>query len=131
VSYPFGRTWQARANYRRGLEYVADLPVPVYATGATAAVEGLITRRIDVAVLAGYSSGQSILNLNNLAYDTYTGTLRMRYAWSRNFAVFADYLYYYYDFGRTTGLASEIPSSVERNGVRVGLSLWMPTLRLR
>jgi len=40
-----------------------------------------------------------------------------------------DYLYYYYDFRGTLLLHAGVPSALERNGVRAGLTLWMPVIR--
>ena len=129
VDYQFGRTWQARANLRRGMEYLADLPVPVFADGVGAAVDGLISRRVDVSASAGYSNGESALSRDSLRFDTYTGNLRVRYALSRTFAMYGEYLYYYYDFRGSAQLLAGIPPGLERNGVRAGLTLWVPALR--
>ena len=127
--YQFQRTWQARANYRRGLEYVVDIPEPVFANSLGVGVDGLVTRRIDINLSAGYSSGASILNSSALAYDTYTGSIRVRYALSRLVATYAEYLYYFYDFAAGTPLLVGVPPGLERNGVRVGFTVWTPALR--
>jgi hypothetical protein len=127
-SYPFSQTWTASATVRRGLEYATDLPTPVVTNGAIASVTGLLTRRVDVSILAAYASGESILNRNTLFFDTYTGDVRVRFAVSRTLALFAEYLYYYYDF-QNGALLLPIPPGLERNGVRAGLTLWMPALR--
>jgi len=128
-SYPFNQTWVATAGVRRGLEYVADLPTPVVSNGATASVIGLLTRRVDVVFSAAYATGESALNRNALFFDTYTADVRLRYAVSRMFALFGEYLYYYYDFQNGALLLAGMPPGLERNGVRAGLTLWMPALR--
>jgi hypothetical protein len=127
--YQFNRTWTGRANWRRGLEYIVDLPTPVTADGIGIGVDGLLSRRLDVLVNAGFSSGESLLNRNGLQFDTYTGNLRMRYALTRTWATYVEYLYYYYDFRQPTLLMPGIPAGLERNGVRAGLTLWVPALR--
>jgi hypothetical protein len=129
LGYQFGRTWQARADFRRGIEYIVDLPEPVFADGAGVSVAGMLNRRVDLVLLAGYSNGESLINRNGLVYDTYTGNVRVRYAMTRELATFVEYLYYYYDFRGTIELADGIPQGVERNGIRAGLTLWMPALR--
>jgi hypothetical protein len=128
-AYEFGQSWQARVNYKRGLEYIVDLPEPVFADGASVGVDGLVSRRVDLVMSAGYSSGESLLNRENLLYDTYTGQLRVRYAFGRPFAVFAEYLYYYYSFRGNTQLREGLPPGLERSGVRAGLTLWVPAMR--
>ena len=111
------------------MEYLADLPVPVFADGFGAGVDGLISRRVDVSASAGYSNGESALGRDSLQFDTYTGNLRVRYALSRTFAMYGEYLYYYYDFRGSAQLLVGIPPGLERNGVRAGLTLWVPALR--
>lgn len=128
-NYPLNQTWTATANIRRGLEYASDLPTPVVANGVSASVTGLLTRRVDLSFLAAYASGESILNRDSLFFDTYTGDMRVRVAVSRTLAVFGEYLYYYYDFQNAGLLLGHIPPGLERNGVRAGLTLWMPALR--
>jgi hypothetical protein len=128
LSYPFNQTWMVTAKIERGLEYATDLPTPVVSNGATASLTGLLTRRVDVTVSGGYATGESILNRDALFFDTYTGDLRVRYAVSRTVAFFAEYVYYYYVFQNGTLLLG-IPPGLERNGVRAGLTLWMPALR--
>lgn len=127
--YDFGRSWRARAVYRRGLEYVAELTEPVYVGGATATVDGLITRRLDFHAAAGYSSGETALRTGP-AFDTYSGNVRSRFALTPGVAVFLQYFYYVYDFGSGTSLlAPGLSPQLERHGVRAGLTLWLPVFR--
>ena len=103
--------------------------MPVFADGTTVSLAGMLSRRVDILVSAGYSSGESLVNRDGLLFDTYTGNLRLRYAMTRSLATTVEYLYYYYEFLGTMRLAEGIPQGVERNGVRAGLTLWMPALR--
>ncbi len=128
VAWQLGETWQARGAFRRGLEYVAELSEPVFADGFTAELGGLLNPRLDLLASARYSSGASALNRDTLAFDTYGAALRVRYALTRTLAVYGEYLYYFYDFRGTT-LAMSIPPGLERNGVRAGLTVWVPALR--
>jgi hypothetical protein len=127
--YDFVQTWQARAHFRRGLEYVVDLPHPVVADGVGFSVAGLLARRMDVLASAAYSSGESLVNRNSLRFDTYTGNLRLRYALTKTVATFVDYLYYYYDFRGNLQLLVGMPTGLERNGIRAGVTLWVPAFR--
>jgi hypothetical protein len=127
--YQFQRTWQARVNFRRGIEYVVDIPEPVYADSLGIGVEGLLSRRVDLAIGGGYSTGDSIFNGSPLAYDTYTGSIRARYALSRLSAIYTEYLYYLYDFSDGTRFIVGVPPGLKRHAIRVGLSLWMPAMR--
>jgi len=127
--YQFGRSWQMRTDVRRGVEYLADLPEPVFANGLGIGVDGLLSQRVDFAASVGYSSGASILTQNSLEYDTYAGNAKVRYALNRTLALYVQYLYYYYVFRGNSALLAGIPSGLERNGARAGLTLWLPVLR--
>ena len=134
VEYPFGRTWQLQADYRRGIEYVADLPEPVEASGVNVRLDGFFSPRVDIHLELGYSDGTSVLTSNSLAFDTYSGDVRVRYALSRNIAMYGEYLYYnylyfYHDPLGTPLLVPGLPRGLDRSGARVGLSFWMPAFR--
>jgi hypothetical protein len=129
IEYPIGRFWTVRGNFRRGIGYVVDIPEPVLSTGAVVGLDGYVTRRLDMTISAGYTSGDSLMNRGVLAFDTYTGNARVRWAWARNLATYAEYLYYFYDFRTGSQALIGFPSGLERNGVRVGMTMWMPTLR--
>jgi hypothetical protein len=129
VAWQFSTTWQTRGTFRRGLEYVAGLSEPVYVDGFAAELRGFMTPRIDVLAATRYSSGASALTRGAVTFDTYGGDLRIGYALTRSLAAYGQYLHYFYDFRRNARLAPGIPSSLDRNGVRAGLTLWVPTVR--
>jgi len=128
VGYQFRRTWTARGAYRRAFEYVPELADPVAVDGFSALLEGLLSRRTELHVAAGYSSGKSALQRNNLMFDTYTGNVRVRYGVTSLLALYGEYLYYYYDFREQFGLAPGLPRSLDRSAIRAGLTLWLPLL---
>jgi len=127
--YQFGRSWQGRAVYRRGLDYVAELSEPVFSDSVSGAVDGFLTDRWTVSLSVGYSSGESAVLSNTSTFDTYTGSVKLRYAVSRMWATYVDYLYYYYDFRGRLQLPPGVPPTLKRNGLRAGLTLWMPAFR--
>jgi hypothetical protein len=127
--YQFGRSWQAKASYRRSLEYVPELLQPVYTDGVSMLMEGLFTPRLDFTATAGYSNGESAFSQSTAVFDTYTASVRIRQALTRKFALYAEYLYYFYDFGGRLTLPPGLPPTLERNGVRAGLTLWLPAVR--
>jgi hypothetical protein len=128
LAYQFARTWQARANLRRSLEYMVDLPTPVFTDGVSAGVDGLLSRRVDVSMFVGYSENASLENRDSLQFDTYTANVRGRYALNRSLAVYLEYLRYYYEFRGSARLLVGIPPRWDRSGVRAGLTLWVPVL---
>jgi hypothetical protein len=128
AGYQFRRSWQAKGSYRRGLDYVPSLSAPVFVNSAGASLQGRLSRRTDLNIAAGYSSGRSALSSAS-TYDTYTGDVRVQQLIDRNWAWFAEYLYYYYDFrGSGLLLMPGLPRGLERNGVRAGFTLLLPVL---
>ena len=99
---------------------------PVYTNGFMATVDGLLGRRWDVLASAGFSDGESALARNASTFDTYTASVRARYALSSLWALYGEYLYYYYDFRGSAQLPVGVPPVLERNGLRIGLTLWAP-----
>jgi hypothetical protein len=129
LSYQFAGSWQLSSTYRRGLEFVPSLTQPVFTNGVTADLSGLLSRRLDVALSGGYSQGASALTRSALHFDTYQGSLRFQFALTKTSAIHVEYLYYLYDFLGITQLAPGVSPRLERNGVRVGLRLFVPALR--
>jgi hypothetical protein len=129
VMYPFARNWEGRVAYRRGLEYVAELVEPVFTDNFRGIVEGFVSRRVDLLVLAAYNRGGSVLSTDgpvlstNSRFDTYIASVRSRIALTEHMAGYVEYLYQFYEFGRL--LAPGLPPEVERNSVRAGLTLWV------
>ena len=46
----------------------------------------------------------------------------------RSFALYSEYLYYYYDLRGQAGLAPGLPSVFEQHGIRVGFTLFVEPL---
>lgn len=127
--WQFTRTWQTRVAFRRGVEYVTQLSEPVFITGISADLAGLLTPRLDVEVGTRYSTGASALTPAALAFDTYGSDVRLRYGLTRTLAIYGQYVYYFYDFQQNALLPSGIPPGLERNGIRAGFTLWIPAVR--
>jgi hypothetical protein len=124
-TYQFNRTWRAQASYSRTFESVPGLRQPVYADGFTAVIDGFLSYRWDVEASASFSDGESAL-VRSGSFGTYAGNVRVRYALSRAWALYGEYLYYYYNFRGTAELPLGVPPVFERNGARVGLTVWLP-----
>jgi len=129
VEYQFNRTWQVRGTYRRGIEYVVDLPEPVFSAGLTSELEGSLTRRTSLTFTGGYAHGESLLQEGNLPFDTYCGTVGVRYALSRSVELHSEYLYYYYLFSGNSQLPTSLARGMERSAIHGGFRLSVPALR--
>ena len=129
ADYYFGRSWQARGSYRRGIEYVSDVVQPVLADGVTAMVSGQLSPRVALSIVGGYSDGESALQSNAFKVKSYTGNVRLVFAVTRTLSAFGEYLYYFYDYGGSRLNAPTLIPGVERNGVRAGLTVWFSARR--
>jgi hypothetical protein len=127
ASYQFTRTWNASGSFRRGLEYIPTLITPVFSNGASVSVAGLLTRRLSFTETASYSTGDSAIRSASV-YTSYAADTRLQYALTRMWAVSMEYLNYYYDFRGTGQLLPGQPSALTRNGVRAGLTIWVPVV---
>jgi hypothetical protein len=127
--YEFALSWRARGTYRRGIEFVPGLAQPVFTNGVAAELEGLLNRRVEFALSAGYSQGRSAISTTASQFDTYNGVVRLQYALTNSTAVHVEYLYYFYDFLGAVPLVSGASPRMERNGVRIGVRLLIPALR--
>jgi len=128
LDYDLGRTWKAGGTYHQGIEYVAGLTMPIAATGVTATVDGLFTRRVDLFASAGYSNGKSALNQSSSVFDMYNGTVRVRFAATHAWAPYVECVYYQYDSHGTVPLVPGIPPRMARRSVRTGLMLRAPRI---
>ena len=126
--HQMGRTWSTRAQYRRQVGYLEGFARPVFTDTATFAVGGLLTRRADLFVNVNYITGTSVARRDSPRFDSYSGSARVRRAFTRNLAAFFEYLFYHYDFDDEADRPLGLPQAFSRNGVRVGLSLWLPLI---
>ena len=125
LTHQMGRTWRTRAAFRRGLGFVDGLSGPAFTNALTVAADGFLGRRMDLLASGGYSAGQWVLATNAPEFTTYTGDVRLRYAVTKMWAAYVEYLYYFYNFHHGVQLPTGISGGLERNGVRAGLTLWV------
>jgi hypothetical protein len=124
VEYPFRLKWQASASYRRAVDFVPVLTEPLFTTGVRIKVIGVIGRRLDVSALAGSATAVSAISRNTRNLSMYTGEARIRYALTRAFALYSEYLYYSYDLSELAHLAPGLPGVYEQHGIRVGFMVF-------
>jgi hypothetical protein len=128
LTHQMGRTWSARAAYRRGADFVEEFSGPVFTDGVTVSMDGFLNRRTDVSTSLAYTAG-AVFDRAHSDFKTYTGNARIRFGVTRTWATFAEYVYYNYDFAAGVPLVSNLPPRVSRHGARVGLMLWLPVVR--
>jgi hypothetical protein len=126
LAHQIGRSWSARADYRRGVGYLEGINEPTFYDSAGASVGGLVSSRVELSTAAQYFRGSSSLRSTEPPFDTYSAWVRMRTALNRSLAVYAEYFFYHYDFDQPAVQIVGVPSRYSRQGARVGLSLWVP-----
>jgi hypothetical protein len=129
LNHEIGRTWAARATYHRGVGMVAGLNSAVFSNGVGAALEGLLSQRLDFSAMGSYSTGEFAITGAANNYDTYQASVRLRAALQRATAVYVEYVAYRYQFDSRVDLPLGIPGRLFRQGLRTGLTLWLPLIR--
>jgi hypothetical protein len=125
VERDLGRSWLARLDYQRGLSYVAGLTAPVYSDRANVETSGFLNRRTDVAFSAAVATGTLAQRLSPGQFTTYSGDAHLRFALTREWAVYLEALYYDYAFDQNLLLPGQ-PRTLSRAAARLGVTWWLP-----
>jgi len=124
LTHELGRTWQAFADYNRSVSFLDGFTSPSLNDRASAGVGGLMGRRTDLSSGVSWSTGSIGLDENN--YHAWHASAQVRFALTRGLALFGSYYYYMHEFGASVQLPRGVVSSLDRQGVRVGLTTWVP-----
>jgi hypothetical protein len=119
-----GRSWSEQTYYHRTINYEVGFGQPVLYDIVGADVRGLISPRIDVLGGVSYHAGR--IGLTNSNYKDWYVNAQVRGAISRQIAAFAYYYYVLSDFAADVTLPTGVPRHIDRQGVRVGLTAWLP-----
>jgi hypothetical protein len=123
-----GRTWTTNLQYSRALQFIEAFPNPFFSDSISAGAKGNLSRRFDLGVSGGYSTGQTgVTGLNGGSYGAYTGSAQLSVSVTRHYALYSEYVYYHYHFAQQP-LAGAFPAQLDRQTARVGLRLWFPLL---
>jgi hypothetical protein len=125
LTHQIARTWTASLRYDRALQFVQALPQPFFSDSITAGMRGNPSRRVDLSFSGGYSAGAIGVSAEGGALGTYTGSAQIGMSLNRHSALYSEYLYYHYRFGRQT-FAAAFPGLLDRQTARIGLKLWFP-----
>ena len=128
LTHEMGRTWKAQLAYRRGVDVHEGFAQPFLSDGVNAGLSGLLSRRLSFFSGADYVSGDVGLR-NGAHYTSFSTSAVLEYALSRRLALFGRYVYYKYEFDRQAALDPRLPGALDRQGVRVGLSIFIPVIR--
>ncbi len=120
------RHWNLDAAYHRGFQFQPGFADPFFADALQLQVSGLIGRRMEFNGSGGYASGRIGLNQAGNDYSSGSASVAIRFALTRLLSIETGYTYARYDFDLNPRLPAGLPRHVTRQGVRVGLSGWLP-----
>jgi hypothetical protein len=126
LTHEFGRTWTAYASYHRSVLSSEVWDAPADADGVAIGLAGLFTRRLQMSATARGVLGKAGQVEDPPGFDGLHGELMFGYALNRWANLTAMYAYYQHNFDAGTPLRVDLPRTVERNSVRVGVTLSKP-----
>lgn len=124
----FLRSWSARLNYQRGVNYMDGFTAPLLSDSVSAGLGGQLARRVRTDLRVAMSRGTVGLDADRSGYETWTAQATMHVAASRNASAYLQYVFYQYDFGQGVALPPGLARDLNRNSVRAGVSIWLPVL---
>jgi hypothetical protein len=123
-----GRTWVARAGYRRSLRHLEGFDRQVLSDEASTTLGGFWTRRLEFSTTASFFRGTVGISARSPKFDSYSSVGRLRAAVSRTLAAYVEYFFYQYRFADGGIRPIGLPQSFDRRGARVGVSLYVPLI---
>ena len=126
LSHEIGRTWNASAAYSRNVSFVRTFDEPFLADSLTAAINGLITRRLEFELTGAASLGDVGLSGESNGFTSYAGLTRFVYGLTRHLALAATYAIYTYSFDSGVTLPIGLSPETERQSALLALQLWFP-----
>jgi len=126
--HELGRTWTTSLGYTRGFQTQNGFDELFFTDAIVASVGGLVTRKLEVSANASWASS-SVGDSDSKNYRDRSASARATYGLSRFFALYAQYIYYYYRYDETVAIDPRFPRNLDRHGVRAGLTTSIPLLR--
>ena len=130
LSHQLSQFWTLALSYNRGVSRSGGLAAPFVSDVGALSVGGLLTRHLSLAGIGSFSRGNTAVGTSN-AYDAAYTTGRLTYELTRFLPIYTEYMYYFYRFNTSNGLAVNFPMNVNRNGVRLGLAYSIPLIGRR
>ena len=131
LTHAWARSWSANVGASRSLRYELGFSEPFLANAVYAGVGGLLTARLDVSATATYTSGAVGFGGADNGFGTSSAAAGVRWALVRQVAAYAQYFYYHYEFESGVTLPGYLRRGLDRQGVSVGLTTWIPLIGSR
>lgn len=130
LSHQLSQFWLLTAAYNRAVSRIGGLAAPFATDTGSVSVGGRVTRYLTLSGSGSFSRGAAVAVTSN-AYDSTYGGGRLSYQLTRYLPVYAEYVYYFYQFQESIGLATGFPMNVNRHGLRAGLAYAIPLIGRR
>jgi hypothetical protein len=131
VRFDWARTWSLSADYRRSVRALQGMSSEAFTTDAgIVSFGGFLARPLELTLSTAYVNGKATAGTPG-AYDSYTSTAQLRLQLSSAWSALASYDPYQYDVRHVDPIMRQIPTMIERNALRVGLTMNMPIGRER
>ncbi len=130
LTHQVNQTWTAVMSYSHDVGRVGVLAAPFVTDVVSGSLNGLWTRYVGLNATGGYTHGSAALGAQN-AYMAANASGRISGRITRFLPVYLEYVYYYYRFDQSIGLAPGFPLLVNRQGLRTGLSYSIPLIGKR
>ena len=124
LTQELGQSWNFSSYYNRNISYDPGFTQPGLYDTAGVSLSGLVSRHLDVSANGQYQVGRIGLQTSN--YRSWNASAQIRSAITRNIAAYAYYYYFLSDLSGGVAVPIGVPRYVDRNGVRVGISAWLP-----
>jgi hypothetical protein len=123
------RLWTAQLLYDRGVQVPEGTLRPFFSDTVTGSISGYLNRRVVFRAFPSYARGTAGVGAQSNPYDSLSSTTRLEVALGRRVAVYLEHFYYRYAFANNNDLPPMLAGGLNRNGARVGLTLWTPVIR--
>ena len=132
VRVDVGRSWAVTTDYSRSATVLDQAALRTFYSDAIAVnTGGLIGRRLDATLTASFARGRTPGGTGEVGrYESVTGSAQLRWALTRSVAAMVGYTYHDYRL-RGIEVLEGFPVRSRLNGVRVGLSFWVPLVQPR
>ena len=124
--HTLSRTWLARGSYQRSVRFVQGFAEPFISDSVTANISGYVNRRFSLTFESSYTGGTVGTTGVGNSFREYVTTSYGQVALSRHWALFGQALYYHYTFDQAVVLPQGLPPALNRSGIRIGLTTWVP-----
>jgi hypothetical protein len=122
-----GRTWSVSADYRRSVSALEGLTAELFVTDTgLVRLGGFIGQRAEIVVSTAYSEGAQSFATSTGTFDSYTGTVQLRYMLTRIWSVVAVHNFYRHAIHDVPNLPAGFPTRLDRNAFQVGMTLGLP-----